>query len=260
MEINSNFINNNNLHDNDWIGVVINNQDPTFAGRAQVRVFGVMEGIIDEHIPWASPVNSVYYGTDGGGSLSVPKIGQFVRIEFSNGDLYSPEIKALQNIDNDLIEKIKEDYEGTHVILHDPDYNLSIIHQPNSGLLIFYKESYIQITPDSMITISTENGDSLVQMEGDTTRIVTKNNVDIAAASKVEVTADEVVVAGSNRTKIGPGPVYRDAVLAEPLWALLNTMATAMDNAKIPVTGGAMVGIVQSAKIAATSTNVQISI
>lgn len=258
MKIDSRFTN-HNLHDNDWIGVVINNEDPTFAGRAQVRVFGVMEGIIDEHIPWAAPVNSKFYGSDGGASLSIPKVGQFVRVQFCNGDLYSPEIISVQNVDTDLIDKIKEDYVGTHVILHDPDFNLSIIHQSESGLLIFYKESYFQITPDAMVTISTENGDSIVQMEGDITRIVTKNEVNVAAASKAEVTADEVVVAGSNRTKIGPGPDYRDAVLGEPLWGLLNTMAAAMDAAKIPVTGGAMVTQVEAAKLAASSTNVKIS-
>jgi len=258
MKFDTTFLN-KDLHDNDWIGVIINNIDSTFSGRAQVRVFGAMDNIIDEHIPWATPVNNSIYGSSGSGNLSVPKIGQFVRIEFNNGDISSPEINALQNIDNDLVNEIKEDYEGTHVLLWDPDYNIKIMHQSQSGLLFFYKESYMQITPDSMITLSTEDGDSIIQMESDVTRIVTKNEVNVAAASKVEVTADEVIIAGSNTTKIGPGP-YRQALLAEPVFALLNTMATAMDNAKIPITGGAMVGQVQAAKIAMASTNVKISI
>ena len=83
-----------NLHEEDWIGIVTNNQDPTFAGRAQVRVFGLMDSIIDEHIPWATPVNSLFYGGDGGGTLSVPKLGQFVRIQFNNGDLYGIYLKS----------------------------------------------------------------------------------------------------------------------------------------------------------------------
>ena len=92
-----------NLHEEDWIGVVINNQDPTFSGRAQVRVFGLMDGVIDEHIPWAVPQTSTIFGSDGGGNLSIPKLGQFVRIQFNNGDLYAPEIECLQNIDTNLI-------------------------------------------------------------------------------------------------------------------------------------------------------------
>jgi len=248
-----------NLHDNDWIGVVINNQDSTFAGRAQVRVFGVMEDIIDEHIPWATPVNSKFYGSNGGGDISIPKVGQFVRIQFNNGDLYSPEILSIQNIDTNLIEQIKEDYAGTHVLLYDPDQNLNIIYQPESGLLIFFNESYLNITPDGMITIQTEDADSLIQMEGDITRIVTKNKIEVAAASKAEVTADEVIVNGSNTTKVGPGP-YRSALLAEPIWALLTTMASVIDAAKLPLAPGALTAQVEAAKLAATSRNVKISV
>ncbi|HUT79859.1 MAG TPA: phage baseplate assembly protein V [Candidatus Bathyarchaeia archaeon] len=248
---------NNDFRDNDWLGIVVNNQDPTFAGRAQVRVFGVMDTIINEHLPWSSPVNSEIYGGDGGGSLSIPKLGQFVRIRFANGDLYSPEILAIQNIDSNLIETIKEDYEGAHVLAHDPEYGLSIIHQVQSGLLIFYKESFFQITPDSMITLQTEDAESLIQLEGDVTRIVTKNEVNVAAASKATVSADEVVVEGSNVTKIGPGP-YADAILADGMWAMLSTLAGMID-AKMPASPGVATGLVESQKQLATSTNVKIS-
>lgn len=250
--------NKHDLKDNDWIGVVINNQDPTFAGRAQVRVFTVMDGIQDEHIPWATPVNSTLYGGNGAGNMSVPKLGQFVRIQFCNGDLYSPEITAIQNLDTTLIQTIREDYLGTHVIAFDPDFGLNIIHQPDSGLLIFYRESFFQITPDSMITIQTENADSLVQLEGDTTRIVTKNEVIVAAASKAEVTADEVVVAGANVTKVGPGPVYEDAIVSDGLIAMLKSLGTIID-AKFPPTPGATNAIIEAQKLAAKSTNVKIS-
>ena len=253
----TNFIK-HDLHDNDWIGVVINNLDPTFSGRAQVRVFGVMEGIINEHIPWASPVNSEVYGLDGGGSLSVPKIGQFVRIQFNNGDIYAPEILAIQNIDTDLIDKIKEDYnDGCHVLLHDPVENLSIIHLRESGLMIFKNESFFQITPDSMITLQHADSDSIIQMEGDVINVTSKNEVNITAAAKATVNADETIVQGSQRTKVGPGP-YKHAILAEPMWSLMTTLATALD-AKLPPTPGVNVGLVTQAMQAATSTNVLIS-
>lgn len=246
------------LHDNDWIGVVINNEDPTFSGRAKVRVFGVYQGLKDEHIPWASPVNSLYYGANGGASMSVPKIGQFVKVQFNNGDLYAPEILSIQNLDTDLINKIKNDYPGTHVLLYDIDADLSVIYQPNSGLMIFLKESFFQITPDSMITIQTEDAESLIQLEGDVTRIVTKNEIKIAAASKVEVSADEVWIKGAQTTKIGAGPVFHDALLAAPMWGLLSTMAGVID-AKLSITAGTMTALVEATKQAATSTNVKIS-
>jgi len=244
-------------HDNDWLGIVINPKDPTFSGRAQVKVLGIMDGIKNEHLPWAVPINSTIFAGNGAGSLSIPKIGQFVRVQFNNGDISAPEYTTIQNIDTDLIQRIKDDYDGTHVLLYDPVEELTVIFQKQSGFQIFHKESFIQITPDTIITLSTPTNDSIIQMDGDVTNITTKNEVKIAAASKVEVTADEVVVSGSQKTKVGPGPYYH-AILAEPIWSLLSTLATALD-AKMPVTPGVNVGLVEAAKQAATSTNVLIS-
>jgi len=246
------------LHDKDWIGVVINNNDPTFSGRAQVKVFGVMDDLSQEHIPWASPVNNSIYGKSGSGNLSVPKKGTFVRVQFNNGDIYAPEILGIQNIDQNLINKIKDDYEGTHVLAYDADEELSIIYQKANGLMIFLKNSFFQISSDSMISIQYgENVDSLIQLEGDIARIVTKNEVDITASGKVAVNADEVIVKGSQTTKIGNGP-YQNAILAQPMWALLNVLADAIDS-KLPQTPGVNRGLVEVAKQAATSTNVLIS-
>ena len=246
------------FHDNDFIGVVVDTDDPTFSGRCRIKVFGIFDDIPNEHLPWAVPTHSAVFGGNGAGSLSVPKIGQFVRIQFDNGDIYAPEYLSIQNVDTQLIERIKNDYQGTHVLLYDPEEELTVIFQKGSGFQIYHKESFIQITPDTLITLQTPNADSIVQMDGDVINITTKNEVNIAAAAKVEVTADEVVVNGAQATKVGPGP-YFGAILAEPMWALLSTMATALD-AKLPSTPGVNAGLVEAAKQVATSTNVYISI
>jgi len=245
-------------HDNDWIGIVMNVDDPTFSGRAQVRVFGLFDGIENQYLPWAVPINSTIFAGNGAGSISIPKIGQFVRIQFNNGDQYAPEYTTIQNVDTQLIQRIKDDYPGTHVLLYDPDEELTVIYQVNSGFQMYLKQSFIQITPDTMITLQTPNGDSIVQMDGDTTNISTKNEVNIAAAARVEVVADEVMVNGSQTTKVGPGP-YGHAVKGEPLIALLMTMATALDS-KMPATPGVNAGLVEAAKHSILSTNVLISI
>ena len=246
------------LHDEDWIGVVINNIDPLFSGRCQIRVFRLMDNIDAHDVPWAVPINSTFFAGDGAGSLSVPKIGQIVRVQFNNGDIYAPEYSTIQNVDTDLIEAIKEDYDGTHVIAFDPDEELSIIYQRNLGIQMYYRESFIQISPDSMITIQHANQDSLIQLEGDVCNITTKNEINIAAGAKVEITADEVIAAGNQTTKIGPGP-YKSAVLAEVLFPILETMATMID-AKMYATPGALATIVKTGKEAARSKNVKISV
>jgi len=252
-----NFVN-HDYEENSWIGIIVNNVDSTFSGRCQIRVFGLFDGIQDSHLPWAVPIRSTVFAGDGAGSISIPKIGQFVRVQFNNGDQYAPEYTAIQNIDSTLIERLKTDYEGTHVLLYDPNEDLTVIYQRNTGFQIFYKESFISISPDTLITLSTPNGESIVQMDGDVTNITTTNEVKIAAASLVEVSADEVIVKGSNTTKVGPGPYYK-AILAEPLIALLKTMATALD-AKMPATPGVNVGLVETAKHSMLSSNVSISI
>jgi len=244
------------MHDNDWIGIITNNIDPLFSGRCQIRVYRLMDDMNSKELPWAIPANSTIFGGDGAGSLSVPKIGQIVRVQFNNGDICAPEYTTIQNIDTQLIQEIQEDYDGTHVLLYDPDEELNVIYQRNRGFEIYYRESFIQISPDSMITIQHANQESLIQLEGDKCNIVTKNEVNVSAAAKVDITADEVRVAGNQTTKVGVPP-YNHALMAEPIWALLSTLATAID-AKMPATAGVNVGLVESAKQAATSTNVLI--
>lgn len=246
------------LHDNDFLGVIINNEDPTFAGRCQIKVFGVLEQMREEHLPWATPVNSTIFAGNGAGSLSIPKVGQFVRVQFNNGDLYAPEYTTIQNIDSKLIDLIKSDYYGTHVLLFDPDSDITVIFQKKSGLIMSYRGSFIQISPDNMITIQHSNADSIIQLDGDVCRISTKNEIQLAAASRISATADEAVINGKQATKIGPSGNYYHALLAEPMWGLLAAMAAAIDD-KLPVTPGVTASLVDSAKTAATSTNVLIS-
>jgi len=247
----------NDTRDSDWIAVVTSNKDPLFSGRCQIRPFRLMDNIPDSDLPWAVPINSTIFAGNGAGSISVPKIGQIVRVQFNNGDIYAPEYTTIQNIDSQLIQRIKDDYDGTHVLLYDPDEELNVIYQKNSGIQIFFRDSFIQISPDSMITIQHANQDSLIQLDGDVCNITTKNEVNISAASKAQITADEVVVSGNNTTKIGPGP-YNASLLAEPMWALLSAMAASID-AKFSATPGVTAGLVEAAKQAATSTNVLVS-
>lgn len=246
------------LHDNDFLGVIVNNQDPTFSGRCQVKIFGVLDQMKEEHLPWAVPINSTVFGSNGAGSISVPKVGHFVRVQFNNGDLYAPEYTTIQNIDTELIKTIMNDYEGTHVLLYDHEQQLNVIFQRGSGFMIFYRGSFLQISPDNMITIQHSNSDSIIQLEGDVCRISTKNEIELSAAARVSIVSDESILNGKQATKIGPPGNYYRALLAEPMWALLSTIASAVD-AKLPLTPGVNVSLVEEAKVAATSNNVFIS-
>ena len=244
------------LHDNDFLGIIENNIDPLFSGRAQIRVFRLMDNLNSKDLPWAVPINSTVFAGDGAGSISVPKIGTILRVQFNNGDLYSPEYTTIQNIDTALIEEIKRDYDGTHVLLYDPDEELNVIYQRNRGFQMFYRGSFIQISPDSMITIQHAKQDSLIQLNGDKINIVTKNEISVAASAKISINADETIVSGNSITKVGNAP-YSPAVLGSILFPLLQTLASLIDQ-KAPFTPGVSAGFVAQAKNACLSKNVLI--
>ena len=73
----------------DYIGRVVYNQDNTFSGRCKIQVYGVFDELEIEDMPWIYPkASSVFSSARGVGSISVPKIGSIVRVNFHN-DVYS---------------------------------------------------------------------------------------------------------------------------------------------------------------------------
>lgn len=81
-------------------GVVEDNEDPTFAGKCRVRVFGVhssspvgssTEGIATASLPWAEPVLGLIEGSVSGyGLFGVPLQGSHVFVFFENGNHMMP--------------------------------------------------------------------------------------------------------------------------------------------------------------------------
>ena len=219
-----------------YIGRVVYINDPDFSGRCKVRVFGLLDGtdengnysIPDEMLPWFTPIasNSFSGGGDtvGAGSLSVPKVGALVRVRFANNDIVSGEYTAIQNVDPQLIEDIKDDYVGTHVVCYDSEKNLAILYQVNSGLRIYYQGSYIQISPDSMITIAHDSLSSIIQLKDDIITVASNNNVTITAADSVTINSDNVELNGA-AVSVGAG-ANQPAVLGNELVKVLRLFAS----------------------------------
>jgi hypothetical protein len=159
----------------DYVGEVIDTNDPEKEFRCKIRVYGLFDDIEDEKLPWAYPGgNTIFGGKSGGfGSGSVPKKGALVKVKFANGDLYSPEYMAMQNINPALKAELGDDYEGTHVLAYDEDEDLKILYQKGTGLKIHLKDSHITINPDTSITIEHSQSQSIIELVGDTCNVVT---------------------------------------------------------------------------------------
>ena len=111
-------------------GTVVDINDPTYSGRIKVRIKGVLdENIETDQLPWVSYAGSPFFSGDGGGCISIPRVGAKVRIKFKHpGDVNSLEWMAANRIDRKLAEEIAADYEGSHALLYDSASDLSIMY------------------------------------------------------------------------------------------------------------------------------------
>lgn len=230
----------------EYVGVVRENNDPNHAGRCQIYVADIMDGL--DILPWATPGNTSIYAGNGGGNLSVPKIGTVVKVRFKDGDFKSPEYYGVQKIDQNLVNEIKEDYDGAQVLMYDHDEDLSIMFTRNSGLTFYYKGSYVQLTPDGMITICHAGNQSIIQLQGNKTNIVSKNEININAENTINIKGKIINLEADHtyiKSDVGIAPEF--AVNGNELVNFLLNLATAVDS-KYPPSPMANAGNLQSMK------------
>ena len=233
-----------NLTLNNYIGKVIYNKDPDYSGRCKVRVYGLMDELEDDYLPWFVPINSCIFSGNGNGFISVPKIGTYVRVRFANGDIYSGEYTAIQNIDPSLINEIKDNYDNTHVLCYDSDKDFYMMFQPSKlengiqtgkGFKIYFNDTIIQITPDGRLYCQTAEGESIIEMEGEDIKIVGGKDVTVAGATNVNIIGGTINING-NEVNVGKN-ASQPAVLGNNLVAVLKTMINAIQM-KVPVSPG----------------------
>jgi len=261
-----------NLRGTEWLGEVEDNNDPLFTGRCKVRVYGVFDGTEDDtkdgspfvigtqDLPWCYPAGSNIFGSgdsQGGGSLSVPKVGSKVKVRFNGGNLYAPEYFAVQDVNLDMAADLQDSYPDSHVLLYDKDQELKVLYKTNLGIQIFYQGSNVTINPDASITIQHKDTQSVVELIGGTINITANSTVNVTSQSKIEAVSSQSILNGTTSTKLGPSPQY-SAVLAEPLWTFLKILASAVD-AKSPATPSAMTSQANAFEKLSTSSNVKLS-
>lgn len=251
--------NSTDLKNRIWLGPVVDNNDPEKLGRCRIKVYSLFDDLDDSAVPWAYPVTrNMFGGGNGGfGSISVPKIGAILRVQFSEGNLYSPEYYGIQTINRAMQADISDTYLNSHVLAYDEDEKMKVYYTPGNGLEIFHKDSHITINPDSSITIEHKDSKSIIELIGTTINITANSTINITSNSLIKAESTEVDMNGTSVTKLGPAPTY-SAVLAEPLWAFLKQLAATVD-AKAISTPGVMTSAAASFEQLSTSKNVKLS-
>jgi hypothetical protein len=117
-------------YDGVFVGIVVDTKDPRKIGRIRVRVQNVFDKINIEDIPWSSPHASL-----GGKAFEFPALGKVVRIEFDNGNIYSPIYIYSWNYNINLQDKLES--------LSDDDYQ-------NFGALTFDDKTRIYSETDKL--------------------------------------------------------------------------------------------------------------
>ena len=240
-----------------YLGVVVNNADPEFRGRAKIRVFGLFDELEDADLPWSHQRFEMSYGLGGGsGRMSVPKLGSVVHVQFNNGNYYSPEYKAIQELSPDLIEEVRASYDGAHSVIYDGIERLKMYYTVEKGFVIDLKESKIIIRNDNSILITHADDSSSIELKGGKITKYADQEIENTAVTRIKHSSEEVWMDGKT-TNLGHSPVF-SAVCAEPLWDFLKKLAIAVD-AKMPATPSVNSTLASSFEQLATSPTVTVT-
>ena len=246
-----------NLGSGHYLGVVVDNKDPEFKGRAKIRIFGVFDDLDDQDLPWAHQRFEMSYGLGGGsGRMSVPKLGSVVHVQFNNGNFYSPEYKAVQELSPDLVDEIRASYDGAHSVIYDGIERLKMYYTVEKGFVIDLKESKIIIRNDNSILITHADDSSSIELKGGKITKYADQEIENTAVTRIKHSSEEVWMDGKT-TNLGHSPVF-SAICAEPLWDFLKKLAIAVD-AKMPATPSVNSTLAESFEQLSTSQTVRVT-
>ena len=238
------------LIDKRLLGTIEDANDPDLEGRCKVRVFGIHgEAIPVEDLPWAYPKEKpMFFGQDGkSASISIPKEGSVVAIVFDNGNIYSPEYYAIQELADDIKEELQKEnqYHGSHFLLFDGDEELKVWFTKEKGISMQLKGSRVNIAQDKTITIEHDQTQSVIELKGSEINITADSKIIATSTSKIELNSNNIHVNGNSVT-LGPNKsLAQPAVLGTSLSAALTTLAGVIDS-KWPATPGATTASIKS--------------
>lgn len=197
-----------------WVGKVVDNDDPLHLGRCKIRVFGYFDDIEAKALPWAmcqtSYVGSTY------GNLIVPEVGSVVTGYFDNGDTMKPVYTGTFNQVDNLLKAPSRvsrlnDYPNTMILL-ETDQGETLTLNRSNGKIVFTHRSGTTITigangsvdisqPTTSSNIKDSTPAKLTVNIGNTADIVVQGDATIESKMNVNVKAGGEILLGNNLAK-----------------------------------------------------------
>lgn len=182
-------------------GIVVNNYDPAFKNRCQIRVHGLHTQkvggqyvIIDDDLPWALPAPI----PAANGTYSVPKVGDrvYVDVKDTYNIVYYGPVEIRGNV-KDLLYENAEDSDKLKMIAFSEDYNddgtkeyMKIYYLPEKGLTIECNGNIISMPKYNSLEINTKGGAGF-SIDTSTNDITIHTNANVKVdCNELKLTAD----------------------------------------------------------------------
>lgn len=196
-------------------GIVVNNYDPTFKNRCQIRVNGLHTQkvggqyiILDDDLPWALPGPN----PTSGGNYSVPRIGDSVYVDVKDtyNIIYYGPVEIRGDV-KDLLYENAEDSDRLKMVAFSEDYNddgtkeyMKIYYLPEKGLTIECNGNLISMPKYNSLEIKTKGGAGFsIDTSTNDITIHTDANVKVDCKElKLTADAEEKLILGSRLMEV----------------------------------------------------------
>jgi len=206
-------------------GVVVSRADPLQAGRCQIRIMPVFEGVADSDLPWAVPVDAMMGGNPNIGGSFIPAPNAIVMCGFEQGDwrypFYMGALPSMLNGTPDLPTDTQTNYPwrkvyrseaGTEILIDDKSgstlfkvlmangFYVEVDDSGNQtenipGTLNVTVHGNVTITADANVTANV-TGDVNATITGATT-VTGTGDISVISSSTVNITAPIVNISGT---------------------------------------------------------------
>ena len=180
------------IHGKTYYGLVVNNNDPLKYQRLQIRINDLMDNIEDADLPWcAKEAHVLQSNTSGTGSISIPKIGSKVSVEFMDDSLYHGKWTGAvntQEVQNS--ELVNDNYPNVIASIDDSGNKTRINTATNEVTWTHVSGGQVDINGSGIWTITTA-GNIIINING-TCNFIVSGNTTISSQGILNINSSQL--------------------------------------------------------------------